>query len=311
MRPTDSLLDISSIRTRLFCCATILIAPLIVGCAANQEQTQQTKQPTYVEVPTRQDNTQQAATDGPVANWFAVSNPHGRGQWNRHGYKDTTDEGETADAPPEFLASASPDEIEAYFKFRLPTRMDYSVHGNTVTQTVTGEMSGTQSNSPASTPSTNPQTTGTSTGGASDQRQTPTASTAIDVPVAAAPGASATGGTPNASAAAPEGTSTGGTNTNTPSSTGNNTTPEVASGPGPKLAETAISTVKSSPEFRQQLRDALASGAISSDPMVAIMQRWMAADSVFAGRVLAELAKPEPATQPTQGGGGSGPNDQG
>lgn len=291
-----------------------LLVACIAGCAANQEQAQQTRQPVYQEQPTSQESTQQAATDGPSAVWIAATNPHGRAQWGRHGYRDITDEGETEDYPPDFLnaVAGDPDVLKIYLEARLPARMDYSVHGNTVTQTVTGEMSGTQSNSPSATPTASPSTTGTTTGGASDQAQTPTASTAIDVPVAAGPGSSATGGQPAANAAGPAGAATGGTQTNTPTSTGNNTNNAAASSV-PALdsnqRDLLLQLVRDDGALRSRIGAAIiGGGAQPGDSQVAAILSLMARDAQL-DRAVRELIN-QPATTPSPATeGGDGTND--
>jgi hypothetical protein len=275
-------------------CVALLTIPLILCCAANQEQAQQTRQPVYQEQPTRQDNTQQTAQEAPSALWFAVTNPHGRGHWIRQGYLDKTDSGETADGPPTLPPeiAGDPDAIRLYLAMYVPPRADYSVHHNTVTQTVTGENAGTQTNSPSSSPQANPSTTGTTSGGASDQRQQPTASTAIDIPVAAAPGASATGGTPQATAGGGEaGQGTGGAQTNTPTSTGNATMTAVDQKAGTRAA--ILQSLKDQPALATALKTAIDSGTTDNN-VVSFILDAMNSDDQLKFAVLQHLETMEP-----------------
>ncbi len=288
----------------------------MVGCGAKQEQTQQTRQPVYQEQPTRQDTTQQAATEAPANVANLVTNPHGRAHWNRGGYIDKTDEGETLDdLPPELYAAlgGNGDVFELLVRARIPQGHDYSIHGNEIHQTATGENAGTQSNAPSATPTANPAVTGTSQGGPSTQTQTPTNSTAVDIPVAAAPGASATGGAPQANAAGPSGAATGGAQTNTPTSTGNQTNNAAVSNGTtltPEQARYVYDNVVADGALRSRVAAALiAGGPATGDSQVAAILSLMA-NNPGLDRDIRHLINNPPDADGAEGGGGDGANDQ-
>lgn len=278
--------------------ALLSLGILVIGCAQQTEQPNDQRQPTVVVQETPQPNTQQAAQDGSVANWYAVTNPHGRGHWSRGGWEDKTSEGETMDYPPAFLeaVASNPGMLEVYLRAKMPPQFapDYSVHGNTTTQTVTGTQSGSQSNTPSSTPTGNPSTTGTQTGGNQTPSQTPTASTAIDIPVAAGPGSAATGGNPQAGAAGPGGTNTGGATNGNQSANGS-----VAGGgaaPLPVELEAALlNQLRGDQPLQQGITAALVSGS-TADPRVQNFLDWMGKYPSFDARVRDLLATAPPPT---------------
>lgn len=277
------------------------------GCHADQEQGIRTEQPVEASQPARNEAIQQTPTQGPFAYSENTTNPHGKMPWDPKFFK----QDETADVdagsafmiPPEIAGNEklAAKWIDGLFAARTQNTYNWWQRDIHTTQTVSNTHDGTLSQSQAANPSASQSPNSTSTGGAQDQRQQPTASTAIDVPVNAAPGGSVTGGQPQATSGGGEaGQGTGAPQTNTPTSSGNNAPPAGSTAIPPAAASGLLARVDGDPVLRDAINAALANNGQSNDATVAMILGLMQRDPNFAASVLSKLG-PAPTTQPAEG----------
>lgn len=268
-----------------------------LGCAANQAQTQETRQPVESRQPVQQESIQQTPTQGPFAYAGYETNPHGKQPWDPKFFK----QDETADSDAGSAYMSFPDAladketlalawINAQSQPRTQNTYNWYMSDIHTTQTVSNTHDGTLTQTPSVSPSSTQSPGSTTTGGAMDQRQQPTASTAVDIPVAAAPGSSAAGGAPYAGAGGGEsGSNAGGPNTNTPTSTGSNTPPAASTAIPQGPAAALLGRIGADPALRDAINTALANNGQSGDATVNMILGLMQRDPNFAASVLGSL----------------------